>query len=98
VNEKTKGAFGQKEIRASSSFFAVLVDENLFYKGVDKSSVHGARLHQHVHVAGSPNVVNREAQYGGEHPPYPFKSGDSLLNLTRTYNVRPILSCPLVGL
>jgi len=63
------------------------VDENLFYKGVDKSSVHGARLHQHVHVAGSSNVVGREAQSGGEQPPYPFKSGDSLLNLTRTHNV-----------
>lgn len=66
---------------------AVLVDENLFYKGVDKSSVHGARLHQHVHVAGSSNVVGRGAQSGGEQPPYPFKSGDSLLNLTRTHNV-----------
>lgn len=63
------------------------VDENLFYKGVDKSSVHGARLRQHVHVAGSTNVAGREAQSGGEQPPYPFKSGDSLLNLTRTHNM-----------
>lgn len=63
------------------------VDENLFYKGVDKSSVHGARLHQHVHVAGSSNVVGREAQSDSEQPPYPFKSGDSLLNLTRTHNM-----------
>jgi hypothetical protein len=63
------------------------VDENLFYKGVDKSAVHGARLHQHVHVAGSSNVAGREAQSGGEQPPYPFKSGDSLLNLTRTHNM-----------
>jgi len=88
----------RRSLGHSSSFFAVLVDENLFYKGVDKSSVHSARLHQHVHVAGSPNVVNRKAQSGGEQPPYPFKSGDSLLNLTRTYNVRPLLSCSLVGL
>ncbi|KAF8479720.1 serine dehydratase alpha chain-domain-containing protein [Russula ochroleuca] len=63
------------------------VDENLFYKGVDKSSVHGARLHQHVHVAESPSVVGREPPSGSEQPPYPFKSGDSLLNLTRVHNM-----------
>jgi len=63
------------------------VDENLFYKGVDKRTVHGARLHQHVHVGGSPTVVDREHSSGSEQPPYPFKSGDSLLNLTRTHNM-----------
>jgi hypothetical protein len=31
----------------------VLVDENLFYKGVDKTKVHGARLHQ-IHSPGGP--------------------------------------------
>jgi hypothetical protein len=56
--------------------------------------VHGARLHQHVHVAGSSNVVGREVQFGGEQPPYPFKSGDSLLNLTRTHNVWPSFLAP----
>ena len=56
--------------------------------------MHGARLHQHVHVAGSPNVVGRDAQSSGEQPPYPFKSGDSLLNLTRTHNVWPSFLVP----
>jgi hypothetical protein len=60
--------------------------------------VHGARLHQHVHVAESPSVVGREPPSGSEQPPYPFKSGDSLLNLTRVHNVRLILSCSLDGL
>jgi len=54
------------------------VGENLFYKGVDKRSVHGARLHQRV--LGSPPADK-------EQPPYPFKSGDNLLNLTRAHNV-----------
>jgi hypothetical protein len=83
---------------ASSRFLTRLVDENLFYKGVDKSSVHGARLHQHVHVAESPSVVGREPPSGSEQPPYPFKSGDSLLNLTRVHNVRLILSYSPDGL
>jgi hypothetical protein len=79
---------------ASFRFLTRVVDENLFYKGVDKSSVHGARLHQHVHVAGSPSVVGREPPSGSEQPPYPFKSGDSLLNLTRVHNVRVFIPIP----
>ncbi|KAI0305948.1 L-serine ammonia-lyase [Multifurca ochricompacta] len=63
------------------------VDENLFYKGVDKSSVHGARLHQHVHVVGSSTVVSQASPSNSEQPPYPFKSGDNLLNLTRVHNM-----------
>ncbi|KAI8996358.1 L-serine ammonia-lyase [Trametes punicea] len=60
------------------------VDENLFYKGVDKSIVHGARLHQgHTSdpVPGAPSQPADPIQ-----PPYPFVSGDSLLALTRKHN------------
>ncbi|KAH9975871.1 serine dehydratase alpha chain-domain-containing protein [Lactifluus volemus] len=63
------------------------VDENLFYKGVDKSSVHGARLHQHVHAGGSTTVAGQQIPADSDQPPYPFKSGDSLLNLTRVHNM-----------
>ncbi|KAI0272658.1 serine dehydratase alpha chain-domain-containing protein [Gloeopeniophorella convolvens] len=63
------------------------VDENLFYKGVDKSIVHGARLHQHVHADGSAGVEGQQSSVDDELPPYPFKSGDSLLNLTRVHNM-----------
>ncbi|OSD03016.1 L-serine ammonia-lyase [Trametes coccinea BRFM310] len=62
------------------------VDENLFYKGVDKSVVHGARLHQ-THSSepaesGGPPQVRDPIQ-----PPYPFVSGDSLLALTKKHNM-----------
>ncbi|KAH9993682.1 serine dehydratase alpha chain-domain-containing protein [Russula compacta] len=63
------------------------VDENLFYKGVDKSSVHSARLLQHVHVGGNSNPMDQELPSGSAQPPYPFKSGDNLLNLTRVHNM-----------
>ncbi|KZT27782.1 L-serine ammonia-lyase [Neolentinus lepideus HHB14362 ss-1] len=57
------------------------VDENLFYKGVDKSAVHGARLHQsHISEPG-------DASGGAPQPPYPFTTGDSLLALTRKHNM-----------
>lgn len=76
------------------------MDENLFYKGVDKSAVHGARLHQ-THEAlpddaaslNSGSDAQRQDQSASQnsvdpgHPPYPFKSGDSLLALTRKHNV-----------
>ncbi|KAI0349652.1 L-serine ammonia-lyase [Trametes cingulata] len=61
------------------------VDENLFYKGVDKSIVHGARLHQ-SHASepapGDPPQAPDPIQ-----PPYPFVSGDSLLALTKKHNM-----------
>ncbi|KAI0044516.1 L-serine ammonia-lyase [Auriscalpium vulgare] len=65
------------------------VDENLFYKGVDKRVVHGARLHQHTSgVPLLPPVDGEDAPpLDDDLPPYPFKSGDSLLNLTRTHNM-----------
>ncbi|KDQ61618.1 hypothetical protein JAAARDRAFT_31094 [Jaapia argillacea MUCL 33604] len=59
------------------------VDENLFYKGVDKSIVHGARLHQsHMSEPG-----DAQQPKGSPHPPYPFTSGDSLLALTKRHNM-----------
>lgn len=64
------------------------VDENLFYKGVDKSAVHGARLHQTHNVEkGDATPAQPEANDPG-HPPYPFESGNSLLALTKRHNVR----------
>ncbi|KAF9523050.1 serine dehydratase alpha chain-domain-containing protein [Crepidotus variabilis] len=72
VNEKTK------------------VDENLFYKGVDKSQVHGARLHQ-LHSLSEPlddiSAPEADQAAGTFEPPYPFDTGDTLLALTKKYNV-----------
>ncbi|KAJ7224518.1 serine dehydratase alpha chain-domain-containing protein [Mycena pura] len=69
------------------------VDENLFYKGVDKKAVHGARLHQvlaletvpHTNAASEHDQSTKQQQDFG--PPYPFASGNSLLELTRKYNM-----------
>ncbi|KAH8093733.1 L-serine ammonia-lyase [Cristinia sonorae] len=58
------------------------VDENLFYKGVDKRVVHGARLAQ-THSMTDPIS---DAPPSPTQPPYPFTSGDSLLALTRKHN------------
>jgi hypothetical protein len=76
------------------------VDENLFYKGVDKSAVHGARLHQsHEALPDEAASLNSESDAQRQdpnasqnsvdpgHPPYPFKSGDNLLALTKKHNV-----------
>jgi len=65
----------------------VTVDENLFYKGVDKRVVHGARLHQtHQAEQGDP-ILGTPSEDDPGHPPYPFDSGNSLLALTRKHNV-----------
>ncbi|EJD07550.1 L-serine ammonia-lyase [Fomitiporia mediterranea MF3/22] len=53
------------------------VDENLFYKGVDKHKVDPARLAQHEHDTSSDPSL----------PPYAFHSGDSLLALTKKHNM-----------
>ena len=98
VNDKTKGnlhLFIYFIVLTECS--SCLVDENLFYKGVDKTKVHGARLHQ-SHLASQP--VDKELSSGEGipsrddvetadklHPPYPFDSGKSLLALTRKHNV-----------
>lgn len=48
------------------------VDENMFYKGVDKSAVHGARLHQ-AHSSTDAAVDGQSEQAPDAHqPPYPF--------------------------
>ncbi|KAH9479618.1 L-serine dehydratase [Psilocybe cubensis] len=75
------------------------VDENLFYKGVDKKKVHGARLHQ-THLIAEPdtpvpdsdvadfNVAGTETvEIEDGQPPYPFDSGNSLLALTKKHNM-----------
>ncbi|OCH91026.1 L-serine ammonia-lyase [Obba rivulosa] len=61
-------------------------DENLFYKGVDKSAVHGARLHQ-THSMSDPVEDGPRPPPDPCQPPYPFVSGDSLLALTKKHNM-----------
>lgn len=63
------------------------IDENLFYKGVDKSAVHGARLHQTHNAAEGDQIPAQPATNDPGHPPYPFDSGNSLLALTRKHNL-----------
>jgi len=75
---------------------ASVVDENLFYKGVDKTKVHGARLQQshHPHADSPASPISGETTQKAsdaeckDHPPYPFVSGNSLLALTKKHNVR----------
>lgn len=47
------------------------VDENLFYKGVDKSAVHGARLNQ-THSLSDPSESVPEQERDPSQPPYPY--------------------------
>ncbi|KAA1468759.1 L-serine ammonia-lyase [Dentipellis sp. KUC8613] len=87
---------GNGDLLATNEYFSVgggfvvnektKVDENLFYKGVDKSSVHGARLHQ-SHSLAEPGEERTTDEPNDVHPPYPFTSGDSLLGLTRKHNL-----------
>ncbi|PFH44913.1 hypothetical protein AMATHDRAFT_72137 [Amanita thiersii Skay4041] len=73
------------------------VDENLFYKGIDKSMVHGARLHQThslaepdlqlPHVEQSINKISADQYFPEDFPPYPFDSGKTLLTLTKMHNM-----------
>lgn len=67
-------------INTGSFFLSFLVDENLFYKGVDKNKVDPARLTQKHDTIHSDSEEMLE-------PPYPFHSGNSLLALTRKHNV-----------
>jgi hypothetical protein len=66
------------------------VDENLFYKGVDKRAVHGARLYPSLVSAEPGEYPSQQSlmESTTEHPSYPFESGDSLLALTKKHNVR----------
>ncbi|PPQ65757.1 hypothetical protein CVT26_000358 [Gymnopilus dilepis] len=73
------------------------VDENLFYKGVDKKTVHGARLHQSHSLSEPesqlPPTEDQEessaktSAVDSEQPPYPFDTGSSLLALTKKHNM-----------
>lgn len=58
--------------------------ENLFYKGVDKRTVHVARLSRSTSGMDT-NQVEKDTD--PTHPPYPFKSGDTLLALSHRHNV-----------
>ncbi|KAI0741465.1 L-serine ammonia-lyase [Daedaleopsis nitida] len=88
--------FGEDgELLATNEYFSVgggfvvnektKVDENLFYKGVDKSIVHGARLHQTHNTEAGPGEPAQPPD--PIQPPYPFSSGDSLLALTKKHNM-----------
>ncbi|TFK18452.1 L-serine ammonia-lyase [Coprinopsis marcescibilis] len=91
--------FGENgDLLATNEYFSVgggfvvndktKVDENLFYKGVDKKKVHGARLHQHSAPSdGSPVPPEPDAKTEVVQPPYPFESGNTLLALTKKYNM-----------
>lgn len=67
------------------------VDENLFYKGVDKTAVQAARLHQsHSLMEPAIDGPTSSAEPNSEPPPvipYPFDSGSSLLALTEKHNM-----------
>ena len=97
VNDKTKGnlLIFFSECQTGVEYYSYLVDENLFYKGLDKTKVHGARLHQ-THLApdsadelveGASPGDDIETAMDKQHPPYPFDSGNSLLALTKKHNV-----------
>ncbi|KAG0709224.1 serine dehydratase alpha chain-domain-containing protein [Suillus ampliporus] len=90
--------FGEEgELLATNEYFSVgggfvvnektKADENLFYKGVDKRVVHGARLHQTHNVAEGDQTPAQPAANDPGHPPYPFESGNSLLALTSKHNL-----------
>jgi len=61
------------------------VDENLYYKGINKSVVDPSRLSQQY--SGDPEHPRPKATNAHE-PPYLFKSGETLLAMTEKYNVR----------
>lgn len=66
------------------------VDENLFYKGVDKALVPSSRLQQHSltePVHGDEGASGHAAAHDESLPPYAFKTGADLLALTRKHNV-----------
>ncbi|KAF9078109.1 L-serine ammonia-lyase [Rhodocollybia butyracea] len=78
------------------------VDENLFYKGVDKSVVPPARLQQTHSLSepdlnSAPSVLTEPSSSTSNDnaapnmvdvgPPYPFESGNSLLALTQKHNM-----------
>ncbi|KAG6828735.1 hypothetical protein H0H92_006923 [Tricholoma furcatifolium] len=98
VNEKTKGVWIPFWAVALLGFDIWTVDENMFYKSIDKRAVHESRLHQSHSLADpsygtppiSPNGTDdgtANGEQSDEHPPYPFSSGDTLLALTKKHNM-----------
>ncbi|KAF8074771.1 serine dehydratase alpha chain-domain-containing protein [Lyophyllum atratum] len=103
--------FGEEgELLATNEYFSVgggfvvnektKVDENMFYKGIDKRTVHESRLNQSHSFSdptndgtpSSPQTASSSTDVSGDkpgsgHPPYPFSSGDSLLALTKKHNM-----------
>ncbi|KAF9457198.1 serine dehydratase alpha chain-domain-containing protein [Collybia nuda] len=101
--------FGDEgELLATNEYFSVgggfvvnektKVDENMFYKSVDKRKVHGSRLEKTHSISDPLNKQLAAPSGGGEnssntitentnHPPYPFTSGDTLLALTKKNNM-----------
>ena len=71
VNDKTKGMLNIISLACRLQLTFLVVDENLFYKGVDKSAVHGARLHQ-THSLSDPSEEVPEQERDPSQPPYPF--------------------------
>ena len=63
------------------------MDENLYYKGINKSNVDPYRLSQQYDE--DPEHPRPQATKAHE-PPYLFKSGETLLAMTEKYNVRVI--------
>ncbi|KAH7105821.1 serine dehydratase alpha chain-domain-containing protein [Auriculariales sp. MPI-PUGE-AT-0066] len=65
------------------------VDENLFYKGIDKRAVDPARLLQldAPPTADPAHTGTPPSQQGPVGPPFPFHSGASLLSLTKQHNM-----------
>ena len=61
------------------------MDENLYYKGINKSDVDPYRLSQQYN--GDPEHPRPKTTKAHE-PPYLFKSGETLLAMTEKYNVR----------
>ena len=98
VNDKTKGDVSHRVLYLRESERHE-VDENLFYKGVDKHKVEPARLIQHS-LSDIPLI--RGGEDGGPdevpddpyQPRYLFHSGDSLLALTKKHNVSSPVTFP----
>ncbi|KDQ19049.1 hypothetical protein BOTBODRAFT_103013 [Botryobasidium botryosum FD-172 SS1] len=99
--------FGENgDLIATNEFFSVgggfvvneatKVDENLYYKNVDKEQVDAARLSQ-THGAEEPSDTSpldsvfgdsaSESAPRGNQPPYLFHSGDSLIAMTKAHNL-----------
>ena len=61
------------------------MDENLYYKGINKSNVDPYRLSQQY---DEDPEHPRPRETKAHEPPYLFKSGETLLAMTEKYNVR----------